>query len=77
MEATKKAFKETADLKRALEFTRTAGVVSLAQEQARAVSARTNGRFKLKIFTAGELFSIPRPHEALEKAAIEMEYDPP
>ena len=77
METTKKAFKETAGLKQALESIRTAGAVSLAQEQAHAVSARTNGRFELKIFTAGELFSIPRPHEALEKAAIEMEYDPP
>ncbi len=70
-------FLETVGLKRTPESIRTAGVVSLAKELARAVSARTKGRFKMKIFAAGELFSVPHAYEALEKGAIDMWYGPP
>jgi TRAP-type C4-dicarboxylate transport system substrate-binding protein len=70
-------FLETVGLKRTPESIRAAGVLSLAKELARAVSARTDGKFKLQIFNANELFSVPQAYEALEKGAIEMWYGPP
>ena len=70
-------FIEQVGLKRTPDSIRAAGVVSLAKELARAVSAKTDGRFKLRIFNAGELFSVPQAYEALERGAIEMWYGPP
>ena len=70
-------FIEQVGLKRTPESIRTAGIPGLAKELARAVSARTNGRFKLQVFNAGELFSVPQAYEALEKGAIEMWFGPP
>jgi TRAP-type C4-dicarboxylate transport system substrate-binding protein len=70
-------FEKTVGLKRTPESLPVASGVALSQELARAVSARTNGRFKMKIFAAGELFSVPQAYEALEKGAIEMWFGPP
>lgn len=70
-------FVKTTGLKRTGDSLRAAGIVGLSKELARAVGVRTNGRFKIKIFNAGELFSVPQAYEALEKGAIEMWYGPP
>ena len=46
-------------------------------ELARAVSARTNGKFRMKVYAAGELFAPPVAYEALEKGSIDIWFGPP
>jgi len=70
-------FEKTVGLKRTPESLPCASGVALSRELARAVSARTNGRFTMKVFSAGELFSVPQAYEALEKGALEMWFGPP
>jgi TRAP-type C4-dicarboxylate transport system substrate-binding protein len=49
----------------------------LTQELARAVSARTNGKFQMKHFAYNELFATTEAYEALEKGAIDFWFGPP
>jgi TRAP-type C4-dicarboxylate transport system substrate-binding protein len=70
-------FIDKVGLKRTPDSVKTAGIPSLAREMARAVAARTNGKFILKVYNANELFAVPQAYEALEKGAIEMWFGPP
>jgi TRAP-type C4-dicarboxylate transport system substrate-binding protein len=71
------AFIDSVGVKRTPDSIRTAGIPSVAKELARAVKERTDGKFQIKIFNAGELFSVPQAYEALEKGAVEMWFGPP
>ena len=70
-------FVERVGLKRTPDGKKIGGMLGISQELSRAVSARTNGRFRLKIFAAGELFGIHQAYEGLERGSIDMWYGPP
>jgi len=71
------SFKDKVGLKQYPESHSSAGGASNARELAQTISRRTNGRFKIRVFAAGELFSVPQAYEALEKGAIDMWFGPP
>jgi TRAP-type C4-dicarboxylate transport system substrate-binding protein len=71
------AFKERVGIKQYPESEKTCCGSSNSRELARLIGAKTNGRFKIRVFAAGELFSVPQAYEALEKGAIDMWFGPP
>lgn len=71
------AFLKRVGLKRTPESILVGSGAETNHELARAVSARTNGKFKLKVYAFGELVAPPEAYEALEKGAIEMWFGPP
>jgi hypothetical protein len=52
-------------LKRTPDSIKAAGIPSLARERARALAAKTIGKFILKVYNANELFAVPQAYEGL------------
>ena len=65
-------FLEQVGMKRTPDSIKAVSSATLGKELARAVMAKTNGKFKIKTYSAGELFSVPRAYQGLEKGAIDM-----
>lgn len=71
------AFTERVGLKQYPDSRKSAAGPTNARELAHTISRRTDGRFRIKMFSAGELFSVPHAYEAIEKGAIDMWFGPP
>jgi len=63
---------ENYGLKRTPESIKVTGCNLITREVARAVKERTNGKFNIEIYNAGELFGGGEHFEAVQKGAVEM-----